>query len=109
MPFTQAMFFYDFDDEGFQPDYLEADVLELIRASVEARQVLDAEFQQVADDVRILRQEVLRNGKQNCPLPVNLKRLIWNAQKLFHCKPHQPGATGEGSCPCCCRHTQEQP
>jgi len=46
----------------------------------------------------VLRNEVLRNAKQNCPLPVNLRRLIWNAQKLFGCKPHRLGPTGK-PCP----------
>lgn len=91
----QAMFFFDFDDPGFQPDYLEADTLEAIRGSVNARQILQGEFQQIEEDVRILRNEVLRNAKQNCPLPVNLRRLIWNAQKLFACKPHKPGPAGK--------------
>ena len=92
---VQAMFAYDFDDPGFQPDYLESDILEAIRGSVNARQILQSEYQQIEEDVRVLRNEVLRNAKQNCPLPVNLRRLIWNAQKLFSCKPHKPGPAGK--------------
>lgn len=69
-------------------------MLEALRASVEGRQMLEAEYQQVLDDLRVLRKEVLRSGKQSCPLPVNLRRLIWNAQKMFDCKPHRPGPTG---------------
>lgn len=92
------MFAYDFDDPGFQPDYLEPDTLEAIRGNVGARQLLQSEYQQIEEDVRILRNEVLRNAKQNCPLPVNLRRLIWNAQKLFSCKPHKPGPAGRPPC-----------
>ena len=97
----QAMFAYDFDDPGFQPDFLYPDTLEAIRGSVSARQVLQIEYQQIEEDVRVLRNEVLRNAKQNCPLPVNLRRLIWNAQKLFSCKPHKPGPAGSVLGPLC--------
>ena len=96
------MYAYDFDDPGFQPDYLEQDTLEAIRASVDARQVLQQEYQTIEEDVRVLRNEVLRNAKQNCPLPVNLRRLIWNAQKLFGCKPHKAGPAGSILANCFC-------
>lgn len=98
-PPSQAMYYYDLNDHSYVPDYLEADMLEALRESVEGRQILEAEYQQILDDVRVLRSEVLRNGKQNCPLPVNLRRLIWNAQKIFLCKPHRPGSTGQPPCP----------
>ena len=91
------MYYYDFNDPGFQPDYLEPDAMESIRASVEARTLLDVEYQSILEDVQVLRNEVLRTAKQNCPLPVNLKRLIWNAQKLFGCKAHRCGATGNSA------------
>ena len=32
---------------------------------------------------------MLKTGNDMCPLPVNLARLIWNAQKLFKCGPAQ--------------------
>lgn len=41
-----------------------------------------------------LRQEVRQSGEPKCPLPVNLERLIWNAQQKFGCKPHKKVPTG---------------
>lgn len=43
----------------------------------------------------MLQTEVLRSGDAGCNLPVNLKRLIENAQRKFGCKPHRRGPTGE--------------
>ena len=40
----KAMYFYDFEDPGFDPDYLEPDMLEAIRGSLEARQMLQDEY-----------------------------------------------------------------
>ncbi len=42
----------------------------------------------------MLRHEVLRSGEAGVQLPVNLKRLIWNAQQIFHCQPHRRGPSG---------------
>ena len=49
----------------------------------------------------MLRGEVVPGGDAGVNLPVNLKRLIWNAQQLFKIKPHkrvpsggQPAGTG---------------
>lgn len=49
---------------------------------------------QLEEDLRVLRQEVLRSGDVGVQLPVNFRRLIWNAQQMFHCQPHRPGASG---------------
>ena len=51
--------------------------------------------QQLEEDQRVLQTEVLRSGDTGCNLPVNLKRLIENAQRKFGCKPHRRGPTGE--------------
>ena len=36
-----------------------------------------------------------QSGEPKCPLPVNLERLIWNAQQKFGCKPHKKDPTGQ--------------
>lgn len=64
-------------------------------------------LQQILDDHTILRSEVLPTGDNGVNLPVNLKRLIWNAQQLFKIKPNRKapsGALGLGAWPlvCCC-------
>lgn len=43
----------------------------------------------------MLRQEVLPSGEANINLPVNLKRLIWNAKERFQCNNNRIGPTGE--------------
>ena len=40
---------------------------------------------------------MLKTGNDICPLPVNLARLIWNAQKLFKCGPAQTIGGGSSS------------
>ena len=42
----------------------------------------------------MMQSEVLRSGDTGCNLPVNLRRLIENAQRKFACRPHKRGATG---------------
>jgi len=49
---------------------------------------------QIQEDLKVLRHEVLRSGEAGVQLPVNLKRLIWNAQNMFHCQPHRRGPSG---------------
>lgn len=49
---------------------------------------------QIQEDLKVLRHEVLRSGEAGVQLPVNLKRLIWNAQQIFHCQPHRRGPSG---------------
>lgn len=46
------------------------------------------------DDACVLRKEVIPSGEAGVNLPVNLKRLIWNAQQLFKIKPHKKIASG---------------
>lgn len=51
---------------------------------------------QLEEDLRVLRHEIRQSGETGVQLPVNFKRLIWNAQKIFKCKPHRPGPSGTG-------------
>lgn len=55
--------------------------------------------QQLEEDQRVLQTEVLRSGDTGCNLPVNLKRLIENAQRKFGCRPQRRGHTGEAGMP----------
>eukprot|EP00967_Tisochrysis_lutea_P032142 scaffold37952_cov22-Tisochrysis_lutea.AAC.1 len=43
-----------------------------------------------------LRAEVMPHGDTGVNLPVNLRRLILNAQTKFNIKPHRPGYTNLG-------------
>lgn len=49
---------------------------------------------QLEEDLRVLRHEIRQSGETGVQLPVNFRRLIWNAQKIFKCKPHRPGPSG---------------
>lgn len=54
-------------------------------------------LQQIVEDHIILRSEVLPTGEAGVNLPVNLKRLIWNAQQLFKIKPNRKAPSGVAS------------
>ena len=49
---------------------------------------------QLEEDLRVLRHEIRQSGETGVQLPVNFRRLIWNAQKIFKCKPHRPSPSG---------------
>ena len=50
-----------------------------------------------------LRREVLPSGESSINLPVNLRRLIWNAQERFQCNRSREGPTG-GFASAVCAH-----
>ena len=50
---------------------------------------LEAEYAQLIEDRAALRQ-VFPTGESGVVLPCNLKRLIWNAQKIFRINRRQP-------------------
>jgi len=74
----------DFGENVFGPE-----IIEDLRSNPQTRALLEREFQQLHEDRRQLRTDIL-TGEDTWPLPVNLKRLIWNAQKTFHIDPHKP-------------------
>ena len=54
-----------------------------IKGDVKLQRVLDEEFNQLQEDRKFLRN-VFSNGDFSWPLPVNLRRIIQNAQQIFH-------------------------
>ena len=42
--------------------------------------------------LQVLRQEIIKSGESNIQQPVNLKRLLWNAQRVFE-KEQSEGKT----------------
>jgi DNA-directed RNA polymerase II subunit RPB1 len=44
---------------------------------------LQQEYNDIQNDREMLQKRVLKMGDESCWLPVNVKRLIWNAQKRF--------------------------
>lgn len=53
------------------------------------RTELKKEWEQLNDDRKILR-EIFSTGESKIVLPCNLKRMIWNVQKIFHINERIP-------------------
>ncbi|KAG4992883.1 hypothetical protein JHK87_026340 [Glycine soja] len=77
------VFRYEFDEENWKPNYMLQEPVEDLKTIREFRNVFEAEVQKLEADRHQLAIEIASNGDNSLPLPVNLKRLIWNAQKTF--------------------------
>lgn len=77
------MFKYEIDDPTWQPDYMHPEAVEDLKTIREIRSVFDAEVQKLEADRLLLGSEIATTGDNTWPLPVNIKRLISNAQKTF--------------------------
>ncbi|KAH7850342.1 hypothetical protein Vadar_031346 [Vaccinium darrowii] len=82
-----ATYRYEFDDENWKPNYIASGYNEDLKMIPEICNVFDAEFQKVEDDRYLLATEIATTGDSSWALPVNIKRLIWNAQKTFKINP----------------------
>ncbi|KAI8061444.1 hypothetical protein BC940DRAFT_327795 [Gongronella butleri] len=80
----------DLSAEGFRKGTLSYDTLKEIEGNETAQQLLDQEFAQLQEDRDLLRQFIFKSGDDAWPLPVNLQRLIINAQQIFHIDPRKP-------------------
>ncbi|KAG9143347.1 hypothetical protein Leryth_022599 [Lithospermum erythrorhizon] len=74
---------YEIDDIRWTPDYMSPEAVEDLKTIREIRSVFDAELKKLVADRRQLGEEIATTGENSWPLPVNIKRLIWNAQKTF--------------------------
>ncbi|CAI5984210.1 unnamed protein product [Closterium sp. NIES-65] len=84
---------YEVDEQGdaWDPtDYMPAAAAEEIRSIEALRFVLRAEMLQLERDRRVLGRDIAPSGDATWPMPVNLKRLVWNAQKMFRIDTHKP-------------------
>uniref|UniRef100_A0A803NGC0 DNA-directed RNA polymerase subunit n=1 Tax=Cannabis sativa TaxID=3483 RepID=A0A803NGC0_CANSA len=79
----ERVFRYEFDDENWNPNYMLPEHIEDLKTIREFRNVFDAEVQKLETDRLQLGTEITTTGDNSWPLPVNLKRLIQNAQKTF--------------------------
>ena len=64
--------------------YLEHDIKNNILKDDNAYNIFQSEYAQLDSDRNTLKNRVLQTGDDSVYLPVNLRRLIWNAQKRFH-------------------------
>jgi len=73
--------------------FLDPDVIESCRGDLDLRVMLQDEFDQLRDDRTQLRKIQGYSKAENddsVQLPVNITRLIWNAQRNFHIDVRQP-------------------
>ncbi|ORX62127.1 beta and beta-prime subunits of DNA dependent RNA-polymerase [Hesseltinella vesiculosa] len=80
----------DLSGEGFRKGTLTYDVLKEIEGNETAQQLLDHEFLALQEDREVMRRFIFKNGDDSWPLPVNLHRLITNAQQTFHIDVRKP-------------------
>ncbi|VEU24076.1 DEKNAAC105257 [Brettanomyces naardenensis] len=68
--------------KGLRTDLVEygADII----GDMDLQRLLDDEYEQLLSDREFLRTKVFPTGENNWPLPVNIRRVIQNAQQIFH-------------------------
>ena len=95
----QRMFFIDMDSTApWTPGFwMSEGDMEALRTEPELRRVIQAEWATLQGDRENLKTQISKGGGDSFPLPVNLERLIWNAQKLFHCYAPRPGRSSASS------------
>ncbi|KAJ8324799.1 DNA-directed RNA polymerase II core subunit rpo21 [Batrachochytrium dendrobatidis] len=74
-----------------KPNKLEYRIIDDMSQNPEAQVKFDEEFEQLAEDRLMLRQQIFPNtSTDKWALPVNLERLIWNARNTFHLDRNKP-------------------
>ncbi|MBW0472812.1 hypothetical protein O181_012527 [Austropuccinia psidii MF-1] len=58
--------------------------------SLALQSILDAEWNQLCEDREMLRKFIFTDGNGRKPLPVNIRRIIQNAQQIFHIDFRKP-------------------
>lgn len=84
------VFRYELDDENWRPNYMLPEHVDDLKTIREFRNVFEAEVQKLEADRFQLGTEITTTGDNTWPMPVNLKRLIWNAQKTFKIDLRRP-------------------
>jgi DNA-directed RNA polymerase II subunit RPB1 len=79
----------DLEDRTTLSKALPPNLVDDLSADAEALSELQAEWEQLAKDRDFLRVTFPR-GEADVVLPLNLKRLVWNAQRLFHIDTREP-------------------
>ncbi|KAJ8545705.1 hypothetical protein K7X08_018288 [Anisodus acutangulus] len=77
------MYAYEIDDPNWNPNYMLPEAVEDLKGIREIRSVFDAEVQKLEADRHQLGTEIAVTGDNSWPLPVNIQRLVLNAQKTF--------------------------
>ncbi|GAB2282886.1 DNA-directed RNA polymerase II subunit rpb1 [Dionaea muscipula] len=74
---------FEYDDPNWNPKYIRPDYIEDLKSIPEFHDVFEAEISKLESDRLQLATQIATTGDNSWPLPVNLARLIQNAQKLF--------------------------
>jgi DNA-directed RNA polymerase II subunit RPB1 len=85
-----STFQYELHDDNWNPGYLLQQHATDLRDIPEIREVFDSEVQIIEADRYLLASEIAKNGENTWPMPVNIKRIIWNAQKTFKIDVNKP-------------------
>ncbi len=79
------------DPKWTLPTHLvDAEIYEEMTTDPNVQIALDQEFRQLEEDRRLLRTTIFADGNASRPLPINIRRLLWDAQRLFKLDPRQP-------------------
>lgn len=87
----EKKFRFDISKERMLRRCLQDEVIRAIKGDVAVQTMLDAEFEQLQQDRDNIRA-IFPSGDSKVVLPVNLNRLIWNAQKIFHVDLRNPSS-----------------
>lgn len=82
-------FKFDISNERQMRKIFTEDVLKDMMGSNDTVTELDKEWEQLNNDRDTLR-EIFPSGESKVVLPCNLKRMIWNVQKIFHINKRAP-------------------
>lgn len=80
---VRSTYYIDLGNPDSLDSWLSAETKELLLRDRESHLKLATEYQAIEHDRTMLRARVLKVGDDGVYLPVNVKRLIWNAQKRF--------------------------
>jgi DNA-directed RNA polymerase II subunit RPB1 len=86
----ERRFKFDYEDERRMRHDLNDDIVREVVSSAHVQDELDREWRQLCDDREAVRN-IFPKGEDRVVLPVNLERLIWNAQKVFHIDMREAG------------------
>ncbi|GAM20091.1 hypothetical protein SAMD00019534_032660 [Acytostelium subglobosum LB1] len=77
------MYRHQIDRSDYGDGWIDPLIVEEIRNDPTIREALDREYKRLESDRHLLRTEIIPSGEATWPLPVNLARLLTNAQRFF--------------------------
>jgi len=81
--FSQVYMWGHGDDEDEKPDCVDDDTWQSMMTDPEIQKKMQEEVDQLKRDLKDLRCDIIPSGDTSWPLPLNVSRLITNAQRMF--------------------------